>query len=139
MNPALAADVRRRRAIAPESFLGSPGAECGRRRSGGRSTQHTSNARLTTARARATSWRPRPWPGGPRCASGPWCRCWGRRRGDRILAISHDVTAQRHLLDALREADRRKSDFIAVLSHELRNPLAAIRSGLYVLEPAGDG
>jgi PAS domain S-box-containing protein len=57
----------------------------------------------------------------------------------QLLAMTHDLTAQRRLLNELQEADRRKSDFIAVLSHELRNPLAAMRSTLYVLErsPAG--
>jgi PAS domain S-box-containing protein len=54
----------------------------------------------------------------------------------QLLVMSHDVTAQRQLVDELREADRRKSEFIAVLSHELRNPLAAIRSSLYVIENA---
>ena len=54
----------------------------------------------------------------------------------RLLAMSHDVTAQRQLVEDLRESDRRKSDFIAVLSHELRNPLAAIRTSLYVVEHA---
>jgi signal transduction histidine kinase/ActR/RegA family two-component response regulator len=34
---------------------------------------------------------------------------------------------------ALREADRRKDDFLAVLAHELRNPLAPIRNVAYVL------
>jgi PAS domain S-box-containing protein len=34
--------------------------------------------------------------------------------------------------EALRLSDLRKSEFLGVLSHELRNPLAAIRSGLYV-------
>ena len=53
---------------------------------------------------------------------------------DQILVMSQDITAQRRLVDQLREADRRKSEFIAVLSHELRNPLAAIRTALYVLE-----
>jgi PAS domain S-box-containing protein len=41
---------------------------------------------------------------------------------------------------ALREADRRKDEFLAVLSHELRNPLAPIRNSLFVLahsEPGG--
>ena len=52
----------------------------------------------------------------------------------RILAMSHDITAQRRLVDSLREADQRKSEFIGVLSHELRNPLAAIRASLYVLK-----
>jgi PAS domain S-box-containing protein len=57
-----------------------------------------------------------------------------------ILAMSHDITAQRQLVDELRESDRRKSEFIAVMSHELRNPLAAIRTSLYVVEhaPASD-
>jgi len=57
----------------------------------------------------------------------------------QILAMSHDVTAQRLLVDELREADERKSAFIAMLSHELRNPLAAIRTNLYVLEHATPG
>ncbi len=35
--------------------------------------------------------------------------------------------------DALREADRRKDEFLATLAHELRNPLAPIRSALEVL------
>jgi PAS domain S-box-containing protein len=57
----------------------------------------------------------------------------------QILVMSHDVTAQLRLVDELREADRRKSEFIAILSHELRNPLAAIRSSLYVLERGAPG
>ena len=52
----------------------------------------------------------------------------------RVLGINHDVTAERRLLDEVRGADRRKSEFIGVLSHELRNPLSAIRWALYVLE-----
>jgi PAS domain S-box-containing protein len=58
---------------------------------------------------------------------------------DQILVMSQDITAQRRLVDELREADRRKSDFIALLSHELRNPLAAIRTTLYVLEHGDPG
>lgn len=34
---------------------------------------------------------------------------------------------------ALRDADRRKDEFLAMLGHELRNPLAAIRNGLHIL------
>jgi PAS domain S-box-containing protein len=40
---------------------------------------------------------------------------------------------------ALREADRQKNRFLAMLSHELRNPLAPIRNGLYVLDRATPG
>ncbi len=36
--------------------------------------------------------------------------------------------------ERLREADRRKDEFLAVLSHELRNPLMPIRTSLYLLE-----
>jgi PAS domain S-box-containing protein len=57
----------------------------------------------------------------------------------QILAMSHDITAQRRLVDELREADERKSAFIAMLSHELRNPLAAIRTNLYLLEHGAPG
>lgn len=47
--------------------------------------------------------------------------------------------ARAELLDELREADRRKNEFIAVLSHELRNPLAPIKNSLHVLEAAAPG
>ncbi len=40
---------------------------------------------------------------------------------------------------ALEEADRRKDEFLAMLSHELRNPLAPIRNSVYVLERAPAG
>ncbi len=38
----------------------------------------------------------------------------------------------------LKEADRRKDEFLAMLAHELRNPLAPIRTGLELLRLAGD-
>jgi signal transduction histidine kinase/ActR/RegA family two-component response regulator len=40
---------------------------------------------------------------------------------------------------ALREADARKDEFLAMLSHELRNPLAPIRNGLTILDQAPAG
>jgi PAS domain S-box-containing protein len=39
----------------------------------------------------------------------------------------------------LREADRRKDEFLATLAHELRNPLAPIRTGLHLLRIAQPG
>ena len=41
--------------------------------------------------------------------------------------------------EVLREADRNKSQFLAVLSHELRNPLAPITNSLYILDHAVPG
>ncbi|AXK72705.1 PAS domain S-box protein [Lysobacter sp. TY2-98] len=49
-----------------------------------------------------------------------------------------DVTERRDAEDALREADRRKDEFLATLAHELRNPLSPIRTGLQVLNRTED-
>ncbi len=38
----------------------------------------------------------------------------------------------------LREADSRKDEFLALLAHELRNPLAPIRTGLELIRLSGD-
>ena len=51
-------------------------------------------------------------------------------------ALRRAVEERERAEHALREADRRKDEFLAVLSHELRNPLAPIRSSLHVLEHA---
>ncbi|CAN5690956.1 hypothetical protein BH18ACI5_BH18ACI5_22820 [soil metagenome] len=40
--------------------------------------------------------------------------------------------------ERLRDADRRKDEFLAMLAHELRNPLAPIRTGLELVRLAGD-
>jgi PAS domain S-box-containing protein len=47
-----------------------------------------------------------------------------------------DVTERRQAVEALREADRRKDEFLALLAHELRNPLAPLRNGLQVMRLA---
>ncbi|HEX6983882.1 MAG TPA: PAS domain-containing protein [Planctomycetaceae bacterium] len=43
-----------------------------------------------------------------------------------VCGVSVDITAQKRAEDSLREADRRKDEFLATLGHELRNPLASI-------------
>jgi PAS domain S-box-containing protein len=48
-----------------------------------------------------------------------------------------DTTALKRAEAELRDADRRKDEFLATLSHELRNPLAAIRSATDVLQRLG--
>jgi PAS domain S-box-containing protein len=52
-----------------------------------------------------------------------------------------DITDRMEMEEALRQADRRKDEFLATLSHELRNPLAPIVSGLELLrlQPGDSG
>lgn len=49
-----------------------------------------------------------------------------------------ELVAQRDemasMAEALQAADRRKNEFLAILGHELRNPIAAIGAGLHLLE-----
>ena len=47
-----------------------------------------------------------------------------------------DITKQKRAEAELREADGRKDDFLAMLAHELRNPLAPLRNGLAILNYA---
>lgn len=51
--------------------------------------------------------------------------------------INLDVSRIKQTEDALREADRRKDDFLATLAHELRNPLAPIRHAARLLDQDG--
>jgi len=62
---------------------------------------------------------------------------------DYEVAIIEDIGDRKRAEDALRaanenlrEADRRKDEFLGMLSHELRNPLAPIRNSLYILDHA---
>lgn len=55
------------------------------------------------------------------------------------MVRQQDEASLRKSEEALREADRRKNDFLAVLSHELRNPLAPIMNGLHVLDQVAPG
>jgi len=50
--------------------------------------------------------------------------------------VARDISARKRDEQALREADRRKDEFLATLAHELRNPLAPIRNSLGLLEQA---
>ncbi len=61
----------------------------------------------------------------------------GRRVG--AVLITRDITERKLAVEALRQADRHKNEFLGVLSHELRNPLAPIRNALHVLDRAPPG
>ena len=55
------------------------------------------------------------------------------------VTVCTDITDLIRTQEALREADRRKDEFLGVLSHELRNPLAPIRNSLFILDRAPPG
>ncbi len=71
-----------------------------------------------------------------------WVESWGRPRFSGsgeftgLVGASADVTDRLAVEQALRDADRRKNEFLATLAHELRNPLAAIRSAVDVVRAA---
>jgi PAS domain S-box-containing protein len=55
-----------------------------------------------------------------------------------VMESNRDLTERKRTEDMLREADRRKDEFIAMLAHELRNPLVPIRTGIGLLKGAVD-
>lgn len=64
----------------------------------------------------------------------------GRIYSPRDLEVAEDLAHRaavaienNQLYQALKEADRRKDEFLAMLAHELRNPLAPVRNALHIL------
>jgi PAS domain S-box-containing protein len=70
------------------------------------------------------------------CAASPIVKA-GKSVGTVVEV--RDVTELHQAEEALVEANRRKDHFLAILSHELRNPLVPIRNGLYILDRAPAG
>ncbi len=80
---------------------------------------------------------------------GRWLDVYAARLGDpdsrQVAVFLRDVTEERarsetlrELADNLAEANRRQSEFLATLAHELRNPLAPVRTGLDLLRIGAD-
>jgi PAS domain S-box-containing protein len=62
------------------------------------------------------------------------------RGDDGIMGVSvmvQEITERKQAEDALREADRRKDEFLAMLGHELRNPLGVISTSVHLLRLKG--
>ena len=64
---------------------------------------------------------------------------------DEYVGFALDISARKKLESQLREqaeilliADRRKDEFLAMLAHELRNPLAPLRNAVHLLDTRGD-
>lgn len=82
-----------------------------------------------------------------RCVDITWEPLSHNGWSDGVMCFAHDVSEQvatrralEQTMERLREEERRKDQFMAVLGHELRNPLAGIDGGLRLLEGgvAGD-
>ncbi len=65
----------------------------------------------------------------------------GRRLAEVDLVLAEDLAGRAatalencRLYEEIQDADRRKNEFLATLSHELRNPLAPLRSALHLLQ-----
>ncbi|WP_220472645.1 PAS domain-containing protein [Spirosoma foliorum] len=50
-----------------------------------------------------------------------------------VSTVARDITRRKATEEVLRESDRRKDEFLAMLAHELRNPLAPVRHALQVM------
>jgi len=63
------------------------------------------------------------------------------REGEDALVggVAIDITERKQYEDALADADLRKNEFLAMLAHELRNPLAPIRNALEIMRRAAGG
>ncbi|MEA3208282.1 MAG: hypothetical protein QOE70_1339 [Chthoniobacter sp.] len=55
-----------------------------------------------------------------------------------VARSTRDTSERRRSEEALRAADRRKDEFLAMLAHELRNPLASVSSAATLLKNSGD-
>jgi PAS domain S-box-containing protein len=51
-----------------------------------------------------------------------------------LATVSRNISASKQAKAALHEADRRKDEFLAMLAHELRNPLTPINNAAHILE-----
>lgn len=55
-----------------------------------------------------------------------WFEARAFKVGDGVAVLFRDITRRIKLIEALKESDKRKDEFLAMLAHELRNPLAPI-------------
>jgi PAS domain S-box-containing protein len=72
-----------------------------------------------------------------------WVEVIGQPMGDSdirsapLFGTARDITERKRAEQELREADARKDFFLATLAHELRNPLAPIRTAAHILKMPG--
>jgi PAS domain S-box-containing protein len=73
----------------------------------------------------------------PSLISGRWLDVRAYPTPQGLAAHFRDISDRKYAEEQVKEADRRKTEFLAVLAHELRNPLAPLRNGLHILKLRG--
>jgi signal transduction histidine kinase len=63
----------------------------------------------------------------------------GESTTESVAGVALDITTHRQAIERLKEANQRKDRFLAIVAHEMRNPLSAILSGLRLLELGSKG
>jgi signal transduction histidine kinase/CheY-like chemotaxis protein len=63
----------------------------------------------------------------------------GTHRRPRFSFVAEEITEHKQAIEALREANRSKDEFLAMLGHELRNPLSPIVTAVQILKLHGNG
>ncbi len=78
------------------------------------------------------------WPDGTVRVMHSWVEFESDAAGQpmRVIGTCQDITVRKRAEQELLDADRRKDEFLAMLSHELRNPLAPILSAVEIIEQA---
>lgn len=61
----------------------------------------------------------------------------GKPEDRHVAILFNDISQRKAAEEERQEADKRKDEFLAILAHELRNPLAPLRNGLEILKLAG--
>jgi signal transduction histidine kinase len=78
-----------------------------------------------------------PWPAKPMLSQVDEVRDLGVALQKSVVELQRADAAQRYAIDQLRATDKAKDEFLAMLGHELRNPLAAIAGASSVLGTSG--
>ena len=64
-------------------------------------------------------------------------RLVARQNEERRRELEHEVARREHVEQVLKEADQRKDQFLAMLAHELRNPLAPMSNAVQIMKVEG--
>lgn len=64
-------------------------------------------------------------------------RAVARENEERRRELEHEIAQRKRMEEALQEADQRKDQFLAMLAHELRNPLAPISNAVQIMKVEG--